>query len=526
MRTKLSLRFGRVAGGLLCLSLQTQVSAQAIEDERPGRSIYLQGKGAEPASAFLAGPEITVQSMGFACVQCHQEDGSGSREGGVAAPDIRFQHLSQPYPGLRDTGRQHPPYDEQSLIRAIRQGVDPAGNPLHPAMPRYRFSDNDMQALIDYLKRLDDLSAPGVSDEVIRVGTLQPSKGPLLEISYDVRQLLHGYFKQLNDRGGIYGRRIELLVVEYDPNRMATQTAAIENLLAGQGVICTLANLGPAATGRIVHGLEGRGVPVLAPLGVTSDTDFAQDAQVFYLYASLAEQGAMLADYFLSKSQNRRSRVALVHANDAQVLGSVHGLKQRLAAQALIPVAEQAYQLGDSATDNLPQQLLNVAVDTVFFLGGSTQLQRFLDTAEEIDWHPEVLALADLSSNVATSISASQAEHLSLLTTLSIPDPDSPAMSRFYLLSQQAGVDMRHQGFQLSVYAAARLLQEGLERLGRTPTPKGLVAALNHLWKFETGTTPPLTFNANRRSGARGGGIVAIDPEAHGFYRVTKWREL
>jgi ABC-type branched-subunit amino acid transport system substrate-binding protein len=508
------------------LSLQTLVSAQTIEAELPGRSIYLQGKGAEPASALLAGPGITVPSAGFACAQCHLEDGSGSREGGVKAPDIRFQHLAQPYSGLRDTGRQHPPYDEQSLIRAIRQGVDPAGNPLHAAMPRYGFSDNDMRALIDYLKRLDNLSARGVSDAAIRVGTLQPSTGPLLPISHDVRRLLHGYFKQLNDRGGVYGRRLELVVVEYDPNRMTTQTAALETLLAGQGVICTLANLGFVAASQTGHELKRRVTPDLAPLGITSDSDLAQDAQVFYLYASLAEQGAMLADYFLSKSQNRGSRVALVHANDAQVLGSVHGLKQRLAEQALIPVAEQAYQLGDSAMDKLPQQLVNVAVDTVFFLGDSTQLQRFLDIAEELDWHPEVLALADLSSSVATSISASQAEHLSLLTTLSIPDPDSPAMSRFYLLSQQAGVDMRHQGFQLSVYAAARLLQEGLERLGRTPTPKGLVAALNRLWKFETGTTPPLTFNANRRSGARGGGIVAIDPETHGFYRVTKWREL
>lgn len=232
-----------ITAALCCATFLIGLPAYAAQSDLVGQSIYHQGKGTEAATAYLSGPGIDVKSARFACVQCHREDGSGSREGGVSAPDIRFQHLAQPYAGVRATGRRHPAYDEDSLARAIQQGIDPAGNMLHAAMPRYRFTKRDMWALIDYLKRLDAFTAPGVSDELIRIGTLQPSAGPLLQASLDVRRLLQGFMQQINSRGGIYGRRLELVVSEFNPDLNTTQVSAVETLLRGQGVFCTIASL-------------------------------------------------------------------------------------------------------------------------------------------------------------------------------------------------------------------------------------------------------------------------------------------
>ncbi len=511
---------------LCCLAFQTGFPAYAAESEQVGQSIYHQGKGINAAKAYLSGPGISVKSTRFACVQCHQEDGGGSREGGVSAPDIRFQHLTQPYPGTRSTGRRHPAYDEASLVRAIEQGIDPAGNPLHTAMPRYRFSAQDMQALLDYLKRLDALTAPGVSDELIRIGTLQPSKGPLMQASLDVRRLLQGFMRQINTQGGIYGRQLELVVTEFDPGLSGSQITAVQQMLDGSGVFCTLANLGLNPKSQAVQMLKAQAVPELVPLRSALEDERSQDSHVFYLYASLPDQGAMLVDYLLSVNSDITPSVALVYADVDYSRQGILGVQKRMVEHGIDPTGEFSYQANDLDVATLVKNLQTSAVDSILFLGGSRQLQELLNRTDEIDWFPEVLGLADLSGGIAATISPKQVKRLIMLTPFSLPDADSEDLTRFSNLLQQTGVVGRHWKIQLSAYSAARLLQEGLERLGRKPTRNGLVAGLNQLWKFETGVTPPLTFNENRRTGARGGSIVAIDPESKIYFRIREWQEL
>jgi len=526
MRSELSLRYGLIGAGLLTLAVHASVIARSGEDSLPGPSIYLQGKASEPATAYLSGPGISVDSRGFACAQCHLRDGSGSREGGVAAPDIRFTRLTQAYEGVRSTGRQHPAYDEESLRRAIREGVDPAGNPLHPVMPRYAFTDQDMRALIDYLKGLDDLQAPGVSAAAIRVGTLQPASGSLLPMSRDLRRLVRTYFEQINARGGIYGRRLELVIAEYNPEALGSQFAAVASLTSGDGVFCTLANLGVSDDSGAIERLGSLGVPELAPLRITLDNTEKRDRPVFYLYASLAEQGGLLVEHLRSESSGMPSSFALIHTGDPQALAAMTGTRRRLADHAWTAAAETSYPPMDTQVSSSLRRMQTDGLDTVVFLGDGGRLQAFLEDAARSGWQPRVFALADLSSDVIGSVSPEQARQLYLLSTLAIADAERSGMARFSALMERAGLPGRYQGMLFSTYAGLRLLQEGLERQGRKPTPEGFVGALNRLWKFETGTMPALTFGENRRSGTRGGSIVAIDADSKGVYRVSEWREM
>ncbi|GAB4559692.1 MAG: hypothetical protein Kow0047_05720 [Anaerolineae bacterium] len=68
-------------------------------------------------------------------------------------PDIRFKTLASEE--MEHEGEEeHPPYTEETLKRAIREGIDPAGNPLKWPMPRWQMSDEDLDDLVEYLKSL------------------------------------------------------------------------------------------------------------------------------------------------------------------------------------------------------------------------------------------------------------------------------------------------------------------------------------------------------------------------------------
>ncbi|RMD67874.1 MAG: hypothetical protein D6819_10655, partial [Gammaproteobacteria bacterium] len=60
-------------------------------------------------------------------------------------------------------------------------------------------------------------------------------------------------------------------------------------------------------------------------------------------------------------------------------------------------------------------------------------------------------------------------------------------------------------------YAAAKVAVAGLEEGGRALTRRAFKDALERLYRFETGVTPPLTFKG-RHVGAFGTYVVAFDP--------------
>ena len=92
------------------------------------------------------------------CAGCHGPDGHGGKGRlmlrSFDAPDIRYATLTADGVGHDEEAGAHPPYTDETIKRAITQGVNPAGEPLEGVMPRWMMSDEDLDDLLDYLKSL------------------------------------------------------------------------------------------------------------------------------------------------------------------------------------------------------------------------------------------------------------------------------------------------------------------------------------------------------------------------------------
>lgn len=124
-----------------------------------GEQIYFTAtsqRGTPISSDMRMGMGMMGSGM-IACVNCHGPDGRGGRVrmmmSTFVAPDIRYKTLTAEKME-HGGGEEHPPYTDETIKRAITQGVDPAGNPLEWPMPRWRMSDDDLNDLLDYLKSL------------------------------------------------------------------------------------------------------------------------------------------------------------------------------------------------------------------------------------------------------------------------------------------------------------------------------------------------------------------------------------
>lgn len=143
----------------------------------------------------------------------------------VFAPGLDWQRLALGQGPREANGRRYPAYTDSSLARAIQQGIDPAGNRLDPAMPRFELTLADQRNLTAYLKRLAEERDPGVEEGVLRLGTLLPASGPLAEAGQVVRAVLEDGVGQLNQQGGIHGRRLELVVLDPGSDPVSAERA-------------------------------------------------------------------------------------------------------------------------------------------------------------------------------------------------------------------------------------------------------------------------------------------------------------
>lgn len=124
-----------------------------------GRRIYVEGISPSGGviTALMSDAGVEVPASAVPCASCHGRDGKGRPEGSIAPTDITWANLTQPRGVTHRSGREHPPYDARLLKRAIAMGLDPAGNALHAAMPRFRMSLEDMEDLVAYLQKLGEV---------------------------------------------------------------------------------------------------------------------------------------------------------------------------------------------------------------------------------------------------------------------------------------------------------------------------------------------------------------------------------
>ena len=102
-------------------------------------------------------------------------------------------------------------------------------------------------------------------------------------------------------------------------------------------------------------------------------------------------------------------------------------------------------------------------------------------------------------------------------------------MGEFSRLVQKHNLPTSHLGAQLSAYAAAQVLLEGLKRVGREVSREKFIMVLEKMFEFDTGLAPLITYGPNRHIGALGAYVVTVDPGQPGkeeFISSKKWISL
>lgn len=499
----------------LCIGLGLSCAVAAIEltpAEQAGKRLYREGVSSSDAQvmARVGASDMLVPASVLPCAGCHGNDGRGRAEGSVRPPSLDWQRLALGQGDRQANGRSYPAYAEGSLARAVQQGLDPAGNRLDPAMPRFVLSMADQRNLTAYLKRLGEERDPGVEESLLRVGTLLPERGPLAEAGRVVRAVLEDGIEQLNRQGGMHGRRLQL--VSLDPGAdEASAERALARLTQQERVFALLAPLAPMLDTRLGSLLEQAGVPLIGntPRG-------GGGTQVFDPLPGLRDQLLSLASYGGQALKLDPGTVRVVYAGDDQA-APAQALQERLQQLGWAPLPVQAYS-GEA-----------VEGQGVFFLGRGAAFGDLSARLQAAGRTPYLFAASSQVASVITDLAPAWSERVFLAYPFVPGDWTGQGRATITALQQRQGLDGRQGALQVSTWCAFRLFTEALRQVGRDASREQLVRALEGLHDVDTGLTPALGFGPGRRHGLAGAHVVTVvmaPPSKLQFRAVAPYRPV
>ena len=154
---------------------------------------------------------------------------------------------------------------------------------------------------------------PGVTSAEVKVGATFPFSGPASPLSNTGKGLI-AYVNSINDRGGINGRKINLITYDdaYSPPKTVEQT---RKLVESDEVAFLFGPLGTPGIGATIKYVNAKKVPHLFVVsGVTKFTNFAEFPMTTTGLPSYDTEGRIYAKYITKARPD--AKIAILYQND------------------------------------------------------------------------------------------------------------------------------------------------------------------------------------------------------------------
>jgi branched-chain amino acid transport system substrate-binding protein len=332
------------------------------------------------------------------------------------------------------------------------------------------------------------LATPGVTSSEIEIGSSVPLSGEAA-IAGNVARGAEAYFKYVNAKGGVFGRKIKFTYLDdgYDPGRAVNNTI---RLVQQEQVFAMFSSLGTSNNLAVRKLLNDNKVPQL--FVASGATTFGRDSKKYPwtigFIPPYSEEGAIYGKYVLQHI--KKPKIAVLYQDDDYGRDLFSGLRRGLGKKASAIVAKVGYD--PTATDVQPQvtQLKASKANVLMvFAFGKFSLQAF-NAVSRLGWKPQIFVNDVSSASALMSIVPQKAANGSISIVFG-KDPAAPLWKRdkgirlFQSILKQYGTNVDSRDLKDGYYTAgmgeAYTLVDTLKKAGKNLTREGVMRAATHL---------------------------------------------
>jgi branched-chain amino acid transport system substrate-binding protein len=332
------------------------------------------------------------------------------------------------------------------------------------------------------------VDTPGVTANEIHIGSSVPLSGEAA-IAGNVARGIEAYFKYVNDKGGVFGRKIKFTYLDdgYDPGRAVTNTI---RLVQQERVFAMFSSLGTNNNLAVRKLLNDGKIPQLyvSSGATTFGRDYKKYPWTIGYIPPYSEEGVIYGQYVVKNI--KKAKIAVLYQNDDYGRDLLAGLRRGLGAKSKSIVAKVGYD--PTSADVQPQvtQLkASKANVLMIFAFGKFSLQAF-NAVSRLGWKPQIFVNDVSSASALMSIVPQKAANGSISIVFG-KDPAAPiwrndkGIKLFQSILKKYGSNVSSRDLKDGYYSAgmatAYTMVDTLKKAGRNLTRQSLMRAATHL---------------------------------------------
>jgi branched-chain amino acid transport system substrate-binding protein len=356
---------------------------------------------------------------------------------------------------------------------------------------------------------------PGVSDTEIVLGMWSPLTGPVALLGTSERDAYQIWASQVNEAGGIHGRKVRLVVYD-DGGSPQEALAAVRRLIDQDRVFALVAGSTSGATLPVIPLINRAKIPFVASISSNRRLLDPFSPYIFRIYANEVAQVTGLVDYVVPKFNV--TKPAMLHTSNDYGVGGHETLTAQLNEKfKLGVVATERYNTGDQDFSAQLLRIKQAQPDALFIWAFAAEAGIIVRQAKELG----ITARLFGGGATATPLfpkGAGQAG-VGFIADFVLPHlPESSpepavvsyreALKKLYPAGLPPG---RPSEYDLAGYGGAKVVGEALQRAARDLTRDRFLQALESLKEFDPAVIFPVTYTKDRHEGTFSTAIIRVN---------------
>ncbi|TQC41895.1 ABC transporter substrate-binding protein [Rhodococcus sp. WS4] len=365
----------------------------------------------------------------------------------------------------------------------------------------------------------DSVSA-GVTDKKIVIGVSSDVTGPAAANIMPYLNGIKAYVGDLNEKGGIHGRTINL-VVEDDKTETPKGVSIYRKFLTQEPA---LAQLGPSSAtiqNAIASQVAEQDMPVVGPLITSADIVNPFNPHFFSLACTYADQADVAVAYMIRKTGVEKPRVVTALTETASGKEWASLIKERVESVGGTVVAEHTLQYGALDEDVFAQAVAKDKPDMLFLHGATNTAQVMMKSFAKFGvTNLPIGASAVMQDALIPAAGPNVSNNYYAFDCYRNPAdagiPGDAAIAAGKKIGLNETDYLRPQFTQ--GYVAASVLAKAIEDSGSSPTRESVNEKLAAIKDLDTGgLSPTITFGSDNRLGVNGMLAYRFDPASKKF---------
>ena len=307
----------------------------------------------------------------------------------------------------------------------------------------------------------------GVSAQRILFGQSAAFTGPARDLGKNIRLGIEAAFREVNERGGIHGRQIELLSLDdaYEPEAAIVNT---RRLIVEKEVFALIGAVGTPTSRSVVPVAASAGVPYIAPFTGAAFLREAKWRNVINLRASYFQETEEMVDRIISDLGI--DRIAVLYQNDSFGRAGYNGVRLALGRRDMKPVAVGVYPRNTTAVKTALLDLRAGDPEAVILVGAYQPVSALIAWARHIEFEPVFMTISFVGSNALIRELGPASAGVFVTQVVPFPWADEPSIVVAYRRALVTHAPSALPGFaSFEGYLAGRLTIVALELCGREP---------------------------------------------------------